>query len=222
MSPECAVARDLLPELALGVLGGAERADALVHLETCRPCREVAAGYAGTVDALALAVPEVEPPVGFEARTLARLGTARTLRPRRPVWKVIAAVAAIVAATIAVSVGVVRILDARSSARPSATEVRAAPMMGEHGQRAGRAFAMSGDDRYVFVAVDYGVPNGAYTVEAVGAGGRVARLGAVTIEDGHGAWAGELPASVGAPRSVRLVDPAGVVVCEARFVGQKA
>ena len=222
LSPECSGARDLLPELALGVLGGGERAHVLAHLDHCRACRETAAGYAETVDALALSVPEVEPPLGFEQRTLARLRVERDVRPRRPVWKVLAAVAAVVAATTMVSVGLVKILDAKNSARPSATEVRAAPMMGGNGQRAGRAFATSGEGPYVFVAVSYGVPNGAYEVEVLGTGGRVARLGAVTIADGQGAWAGESPESVGAPRSVRLVDTAGLAVCEARFVGQGA
>lgn len=222
LSPECTEVRDVLPELALGVLGGGERAHVLAHLDACRACREPAAGYAETVDALALAVPEVEPPLGFEQRTLARLRAERDVRPRRPVWKVLAAVAAVVAATTMVSVSVVKIVDVRSSARPSATEVRTSPMMGGNGQRAGRAFTTSGEGPYVFVAVSYGVPNGAYQVEVLGTGGRVARLGAVTITDGQGAWAGESPESVGALRSVRLVDRAGLAVCEARFATQEA
>jgi anti-sigma factor RsiW len=63
-------------ELALGVLTGRERADALAHLERCDACRETVRQFATTGEGLLGLLPAVEPPPGFESRVLARIGVA--------------------------------------------------------------------------------------------------------------------------------------------------
>ena len=69
----CDVVRPLLAELALGTLPGAERASALVHLESCAGCRHELDELSEAADALLLAVRAADPPVGFEVRLLDRM-----------------------------------------------------------------------------------------------------------------------------------------------------
>ena len=67
---------DVAAELALGVLMGRERADALAHLERCDACRETVRQLTMTGEQLLGLLPAVEPPAGFESRAMARLGIA--------------------------------------------------------------------------------------------------------------------------------------------------
>jgi hypothetical protein len=67
---------DVAAELALGVLMGRERADALAHLEHCGACRESVRQLTMTGEQLLELLPAVEPPAGFESRALTRLGIA--------------------------------------------------------------------------------------------------------------------------------------------------
>lgn len=71
----CARIRELAPELALGLLTGEARADALAHLERCEGCRADVAALAQVADEVLLAAPEVAPPPGFADRVVARLAT---------------------------------------------------------------------------------------------------------------------------------------------------
>jgi hypothetical protein len=64
----CDELRAMAAEVALGILSGAERADALDHLEHCVGCRVLVEGLAQTGDSLLLLAPEAEPSMGFESR----------------------------------------------------------------------------------------------------------------------------------------------------------
>ncbi len=67
---------DVAAELALGVLTGRERAQALAHLDHCASCREEVRQLTATGEGLLGLLPNVEPPAGFEARVMDRLGLA--------------------------------------------------------------------------------------------------------------------------------------------------
>ena len=69
----CAEVRELAPELALGILGGAERAEVVLHVNGCARCQAYVAELTEAADAIPQLVPEAEPPAGFEARVLHRL-----------------------------------------------------------------------------------------------------------------------------------------------------
>ena len=69
--PTCPEVRELAPELALGIVGGPERAEALQHASECGPCRALVGELAEAADALTLLAAEAEPPPGFEERVLA-------------------------------------------------------------------------------------------------------------------------------------------------------
>jgi hypothetical protein len=219
---ECAPIADRLPELALGILGGGERADVLAHLDRCATCRDESADWAATADVLPLLLPEAEPPVGFEARTLERLRTERVLVPRRSTWHRVLAVAAIAAAVMIATLAAVRIIDASgssSSQSDASVPVASARMIGQQGNRAGNAFMTTGEEQYLFLDVTYGVKSGVYRIETVDAADRVTPIGSVAINEGHGAWAGEVPGGRGGapPAMVRVIGPDGQVFCTARF-----
>ncbi|MGP7997845.1 MAG: hypothetical protein ACLPKI_11045 [Streptosporangiaceae bacterium] len=63
-------------ELALGVLTGRERADALAHLDHCDACRETVRQLTMTGEGLVGLLPGLEPPPGFETRVMERIGLA--------------------------------------------------------------------------------------------------------------------------------------------------
>ncbi len=210
----CAETRDLAPELALGVLGGAERAEALEHVDGSGPCRTFGGERTDAADALPLLVPEAEPPLGFERRVVATFSGAR----RRAVRRWVAVVAATAAAATIVSVVVVRIAerdDAGRAPEAAVSDVQSVPMIGADGNAVGWAFVSDGRPAAVGVSVAYGLQAGRYSIELAGGTAHAREVGAVTITDGHGAWSGtaELPES--GATAVRLVDRDGTVVCEA-------
>jgi hypothetical protein len=78
----CAGFGDVAAELALGVLTGRERAEALAHLDHCEACREHVRQLTMTSEGLLELLPSREPPAGFELRVMERLGLA--VPDRRP------------------------------------------------------------------------------------------------------------------------------------------
>jgi hypothetical protein len=73
MGLDCDWLADVAPELALEVLDGCERADALVHLEACAPCRRLVSTMAADADVLLLIAPPADPPPGFDQRVVRSL-----------------------------------------------------------------------------------------------------------------------------------------------------
>ena len=81
----CQEFSDVAAELALGVLTGRERAQALAHLDHCASCREEVGQLTATGEGLLGLLPSVEPPAGFETRVMDRLGlTAPAPSPASP------------------------------------------------------------------------------------------------------------------------------------------
>jgi hypothetical protein len=72
----CAGFGDVAAELALGVLTGRERAEALAHIDHCEACREHVRQLTMTGEGLLELLPSREPPAGFETRVMERLGLA--------------------------------------------------------------------------------------------------------------------------------------------------
>src|SRR5512132_2791788 len=102
----CDRTRELAAELALGILDGEQRAQALRHLAECPECRRAVEELTAVADELLMLAPEREPPAGFESRVLARLqpppAATRPVRRRRRLLAPLAAAAA--AAAIATAV----------------------------------------------------------------------------------------------------------------------
>jgi len=67
---------EVVAELALGLLDGAERAAALEHIERCGDCQAEVASLTAVGEQLLLLAPEVPPPAGFESRVLGKIAPA--------------------------------------------------------------------------------------------------------------------------------------------------
>ncbi len=212
----CAEVRELAPELALGILGGAERAEVVLHVNGCARCQAYVAELTEAADAIPQLAPEAEPPTGFEARVLHRLGE----RERRTRRRWIAAAAGVAAAAIIVSVTVVRVVESNDSepvALPLPTTAVtgtpvAVPMEGGALDLAA-GWAYVSDHHGVAVAVNYGLESGMYTVAVTPARGATTPIGAVQVTDGHGSWTGRSDDALRAGSRIALVDAAGTEMC---------
>jgi len=103
---------DELVDLALGQVSGERRSALARHLLSCPRCRHEYDGLVASVEAVSTAVPPVQPPLGFDQRTLARMGVDEASAPRRgprPAvrrwWLPAAAAAAVVALVVGVGGG---------------------------------------------------------------------------------------------------------------------
>jgi anti-sigma factor RsiW len=218
----CTQVRDLAPELALGVLGGAERAEALQHVDECPLCRTHVSELSEVADALSLLAPEAEPPAGFEDRVLQSVGAQRGRSWRNAsLGKLVAAAAVVLALGTGAVVGTVAAVHGITGHRSDYETIggrsfRASAMVGSAGKRSGEAFAYDGHPSWVFVSIDYAVPTGTYQIVLDDASG-THFLGEMHVVGGHGTWGGSAPGSIAHVKGVRLVDRANKVQCEATF-----
>jgi hypothetical protein len=224
----CAEISPALPELALGVLTGRDRAAALVHVDSCSRCTDELEQLARAADAVVRVAPELEPPVGFEVRLFSRMGVTedvappaptpiRRLRLRVPAWAV-AAAAAVVALGIGLGVG----HSLSSSGHPSvavgkptsgATVTTAA--LRENGRSVGRVSTSSGATPWMFMTLDDASVQGKVTCQVVTADGVTHTVGTFTVKRGYGAWGAPLPV---APRDVQraeVLSSTGTVIATA-------
>jgi Putative zinc-finger len=206
----CAATREAAPELALGILDGAERAEVLLHVAGCPRCQRYLNELTGVADALSRLAPEAEPPVGFADRVQSRVRGSRRRAARR--WAVTVAVTAAAAAIL--SVVVVRVVESGSSSRPAAAPaVRSVAMIGGSGLRVGHVSVVSTHPSSLVVSVDYAVPDGTYRLQ-LGQYAAARPIGSITIAGHRGQWVGvaSVPREDG---TVALVAPNGTVVCHA-------
>jgi hypothetical protein len=215
----CETARECIPELALGRVDGAERAEVLLHVHGCARCQAILDEHSGVADLLAQLAPEVEPPAGFDRRVLRAMRPStgrewRSIRRRALVVGGAAAAAAILSLTI------VRVVDANrvsEQASAPASALRTAPMVGNGGLPVGRVVVSAGNPASAVVTINYALPDGAYELQLTADDGTVTRgVGTVEVTAGRGAWKGSLaiPAKGGV---LAMVDAAGAPVCHARL-----
>ncbi len=207
----CAQLRDVAPELALGVLGGAERAEAIMHVNGCARCQALVNELTEAADALPLLAPEIEPPFGFEQRVLSS-GRARR---RRSVRRLIAAVAVAAAAAAIVSITIVRVVesgsDATSVTATSAVKPIAVRMVSASDVPAGWAYVTN--QHSVAIAVDYGVKTGRYRIAVQPKRGSTVTIGTMAIENDRGSWTGTSRVALGEGSTILLVDADGSPSC---------
>src|SRR6478672_76140 len=158
----CTEVRELAPELALGILGGAERAEVVLHVNGCARCQAYVSELTEAADAIPQLVPEHEPPVGFEQRVMHRLDEGRRRSRRR--W--VASIAAAAAVAAIFSITIVRVVEsddtsnvasgptATSTSRDPAKPVAVAMEGGTPETPAGWAYVA--DRHGVAISVNYG------------------------------------------------------------------
>jgi hypothetical protein len=203
----CAEARDLAPELALGVLSGAERAEVLLHVNGCARCQALVVEFSEVVDALVTVGPEAEPSRGFEARVMGEIGSPRKQSRR----KLVAAVAVAAAVAAILSITVVRIVESNES---NSNGAPVAAKMVDSGSGASAGWLSVADGHAVTVAVDYGVPAGTYHVQVTPEQGSSYSVGAMQIDDGgRGFWTGNSDVPIAEGDTIALVASNGQAVC---------
>jgi hypothetical protein len=218
----CDDVHELAAELALGILGGAERAEVVLHVNGCARCQAYVAELTEAADAIPLLVPELEPPAGFEARTLRRLDDGRRRSRRR--W--VASIAAVAAAVAIVSITVVRVIESgddttaaiadrttSSTVRAADTPVAVAMDGGTSTASLPAGWAYVTNHHGVAVSVDYGVPSGHYSVRVEPTRGVAASIGTMTIDGDRGSWTGRSEQALTAGARIGLVDSSGHEVC---------
>jgi len=221
----CEGTRDVAAELALGILDGEQRAQALRHVAECPDCRREVEELTSVADELLMLAPEREPPAGFESQVLARLQPPpAATRPRRRTWRLLAPLAS---ATAAAAIAVAVVLQTTSDDRRLADHYRATLDAG-HGSSfeaarlhapgqvpAGVVYAYRGATSWMFVVV-YGSHSGVpYKAElATKAGQRVA-LPSFRLDPRTGTGGEAIPVDLDRVASVRLVGPTPGDVLEA-------
>jgi len=192
----CADVDPHIAEAALGLLGGAERARLLAHIESCDSCRAMVDELSGVADSLVLIAPSAEPPAGFERRVAQRLGTRR---PRR-----VAVVGAAAAALVLVLGGfVVGRLVASGGA-----DVRTVAMHTPSGRDVGEAYLYGGQPSWIVVTVADWRGERDYRLRLDYADGRSAEVA------GDGAWSTTVDDRNSVTR-IALVDDTGKAWCSA-------
>lgn len=211
----CSDVRELAPELALGILGGAERAEVVLHVNGCGRCQARVSELAEAADAIPQLVPDAEPPPGFEARVLRRLGADRRRTRRR--W--LASVAAVAAVAMIVSITAVRVIesDGATSTNVAAPATGgAAPVavaMQDTATNLPAGWAYVSGTHGLAVTVSYGVAAGGYAVQVKSPDGVAETLGTMTIARTHGSWTGQSTRPIRGGSTIALVDGAGAAVC---------
>ncbi len=166
----CDAARERIPELALGHLDGAERAEVLLHVHGCARCQAIVDDSSGVADLLAQLAPEAEPPAGFEQRVLREMHGGRP-RDWRSIRRRVLVVGGAAAAAAILSIVVVRVIDAGRSTEQASTPTTVAPalqtvpMVGAGGLPVGRVVVSDGTPASLVVTVDYALPDGDYGLE---------------------------------------------------------
>jgi hypothetical protein len=215
-STDCARTRETLPELALGIADGQQRALALEHVAGCSDCRRELEELSALADDLIALAPEREPPPGFANRALARIAAPQTrrrpatrgLRLRRLAFA--AAVPAAAAAT-ALAMSVSYSADRRIAAQYRAAlqsahgkYFQSARLHAPGGQMAGIVFAYQGSPSWLFYVLDERYRRGLYREQIVTRSGRTLALPPFRLIDGS--WGIATPVPV---RDVALVKLTG-------------
>jgi hypothetical protein len=204
----CTQFREVAPELALGVLGGAERAEAIIHANGCARCQALVTELTEVADALPLLAPEHEPPPGFERRVLA----AGRARRRRSTRRWIASAAAVAAAAAILSITIVRVVDAGNDTEPAVADPVAARMITDTGSwPAGWAYVTNGTS--VAVSINYELTSGRYRIVGTPTNGGSTALGTIAVVDGKGSWTGHSAVPLKSGASIALVGADGQTWC---------
>jgi hypothetical protein len=209
-----------LAELALGILTGHRRAEALAHVESCPRCAEELEQLVRASDAALQLAPDMEPPVGFEVRLFERMGV-RELPSRRHVatrW-LLAAAAAVVALGVGLGVGL-----SQGSAPPGGTTALHHSPLGkmvlsadlwQGGKRVGGVYAYGGSTPWIFMTLSDSAARGKIICEVVTKSGETRWVGEFTAKKGYGSWGAPLPVAPQDIRSAKVVSVGGALIASA-------
>ncbi len=214
----CDTCRELAPELALGLLGGDERAAALAHLQTCERCRDDVAALTSLHERMRALVPPVEPPAGFETRVLSRLAEAGQPRVGRPWVRRLALVAAAMFFVGAAFVGgwVAGAATPGTAAAPQVRPAVLAVALTAGDRPVGQLFIEPAEPSWIYLYVNAPSGSAHLKCEFLRHDGSSASTATLTVRSGDAHWGGPSPAGT---TDVRLTDETGGFVGGARVPG---
>jgi anti-sigma factor RsiW len=204
----CAEVRELAAELVLGALDGERRGAVVAHLASCADCRAEVEALTRVTDALWLAVPEAEPPAGFETRVLRRTRWSSVGSSRR----LLAAAAVLLLVVAGVTYGALR--------RTAPAAAASGPMLDAARARVGSAVVGRGSrgvPAYVFVTVDAWGESGDYVVEVIRTDGAHVAVAPIRLDGGRGQAGGRLAVPYAEVRAVWVTDAAHTEWCAFRL-----
>jgi hypothetical protein len=233
----CQQCRELAAELALDVLTGRERAQALAHLDDCTSCRDTVSALTVTADRLIELLPNAQPPAGFEHRVMAAL-TPSSPGARR--WR-LAGAAVLLTITLATGGWILGL--ATHDVRPAQTNTQAendaqagertvlyAPVttgqdqteqdqIGEH--QIGHAYVYPGNPSWIYLslATDSDTTSSTVRCEVIRRDGSTVPIGTFPLAHGHGTWGGPVPVDRNtlATARLRLINGNGHTLATAHF-----
>jgi hypothetical protein len=237
----CREFSDAAAELALGVLTGRERAQALAHLDHCASCREEVRQLTATGEGLLGLLPSVEPPAGFEARVMDRLGLAPPApspasqagwirrmsllgrKPARPAapgqarpagrTRRALALAAVTLAVVAAGLGGWGLRPGTPA--PAGAPLSSATLLSASHHAAGKIFVYQGSSRWLYMSVAMPSGNGTVICQVESGDGHLTTVGSFRLTDGRGYWGSPVPPTQGSLTGARLVGPGGTVLATA-------
>jgi hypothetical protein len=241
----CARFADVAAELALGVLTGRERAEALAHLDFCDECREHVRQLTMTGEELLGLLPSREPPPGFETRVMERLGLAMpgprhaargrlfgrlfghgsadtgrrfgVTHLKADLTRRTQRMLAVAAVALAVIVSALGGwgLHAATSS-PAGPPLSSAELLSASHNPVGDVFYYHGDSNWMYMSVYMKNTSGTVICQLESTDGHVTTVGSFRLVGGYGSWGG--PAEGGGTiAAARLVSPDGTVLATASF-----
>jgi hypothetical protein len=208
-------------EIALGVLTGRERAQAIEHLQQCSLCRARVDGMAFTSDELLRLLPGQQPPAGFSTQATDRLRRARkaSRRSRMPRALATAAAVALVGTAGLAGWGLRTAPGPSGPARPTGSAaLRTAALITPTGHQAiGKVYLHSGKQTWMFATVDLAPGDRTIICQLTDQAGHVITVGSFHLTGGDGYWGSPEPDQPAAITSARLITAAGTVLATATF-----
>jgi hypothetical protein len=219
----CEETRGLVPELALGIADGEERARVLEHVAVCSDCRRDLERFSTIVDELVELAPTQEPPAGFELSVLDSLAP-RPPRARRVVRRsLVLAAAALAASAVTAGALLLSFRDDRRLAdhyRAALAEARgsyfgAVRLHDASGTEGGVVFVYRGSTSWLMITVAPRYRATVVRAEIGATNGRRIPLRWFRLQEGT--WGGPLPSDPGAGSAVHLLGRDGHPVLAAEL-----
>jgi hypothetical protein len=228
MSADVHEVRELLPEVALGIASGRDRAQALEHMSRCVSCRTELEELSAIADELLFLPPVHQPPVGFEERAIRAMADGRHPAPPRGSTRLrqllAAATIGLFAALLALGFEYATSREDREFAgfyrraleHADGSYFGALELHDPAGAPGGLVFAFEGKPPWVFVVVDAAEGSGTYRVELQTKEGESLALGTTTLADGRGSFGTRVAISLLNMAEIRLEEQGGdhVLVAE--------
>ncbi len=217
----CAAFGEAAPALAVGTVAEPYRSELFTHAASCASCAAALADLSEVADGLLNLAPEVEPPVGFETRAVARMGHPPDASTGAATWRQWHRSVAI-AASVVVSLAAGVVLGRTTADRPDAAAPAASGVIvSVTGQRVGTVDLEARATPRVVLTMDRsGSWPGVWTCQIRAADGRWVDVGSYTAEDVIGrVWAAGIDLALLGSSEMRILDGSGTVVATATLDG---